>query len=297
MQFSGSALLALTAIDCSAPTSMQYVPMRRLQSILDQPFVGFAPWILLSIIEGPNRLVLAAALACGLAVATCIAGTFVKQRPKILDVTAIVFFGALTIVATVVDSNSSRWLGVWSSELSNIAIALIVGLSIVFHRPFTLPYARETTDPEHWETPLFLRINYVITGVWAVVFVVIAIVGYIGDGPLHQPDNIWTSWIVQIGLVILAIKFTSWYPDYATVETEDQQKVDGSRLRHPVQLFRPLAAYLVPVGIAVLIIADSQWWVGALLIALGVVASKKLREAANQPTAHETIPPEGPVSG
>ena len=254
-------------------------PSSRLRKLLDQPFVGFAPWILLSVVEGPHRLVLAAALACGLAVATTVVGLAVSVRPKLLDLTASAFFGALTAWAAVADPATSRWLGDWAGELSNVAIAVIAGLSLLVRRPFTLQYARETTEEEYWTSPLFLRINYIITAVWAVVFALIAIVGYIGDGPLRQPDNIWTNWLIQIALIVIAIKFTAWYPNYATA---DQKPAAGGRTRsaHCADLIRPLAVYLVPVGIVVMIVAGSAWWAGAILIVLGVVTTRKLHRAA-----------------
>lgn len=251
----------------------------KLRKLLDQPFVGFAPWILLSIVEGPHRLVLAAALACGLAVTTTIAGGILGQRRKVLDVAAIVFFGGLIAFAAVADSGTSRWLGDWAAELSNVAIAVIAAMSLALRHPFTLQYARETTPKEYWTSPLFLRINYVITAVWSVVFALIALVGYIGDGPLHQPNNIWTTWLIQIALVVLAIKFTGWYPDHATSDAKPARPTASNRAGHPAELFKPLAAYLVPVGIVVIIVAGSAWWAGAVLIVVGVVTTRKLHQA------------------
>lgn len=118
-----------------------------------------------------------------------------------------------------------------------------------------------------------------ISSVWAIAFLLTAVVGYIGDGPLHQPNNIWTNWIIQIALVILAIKFTGWYPDHATAEQEaddDTARPKPSRL----MLRRPLAAYLVPAGIVVMIVSGSSWWIGAALIVLGIVVSRWLHHSA-----------------
>jgi hypothetical protein len=262
----------------------------RLRRLLDQPFVGFAPWILLSVVEGPHRLVLAAALACGLAVATTVVGLAVSVRPKLLDVAAIVFFGAFTGWAAVADPATSRWLGDWAGELSNVAIAVISALSLALRRPFTLAYARETTEEEYWTSPLFLRINYVITGVWATVFGLIAVVGYIGDGPLHQPNNIWTNWLIQIALIVLAIKFTAWYPDYATADPKPAANDARPRSAHHADLLRPLTAYLVPVGIVVMIVAGSEWWTGAVLVVVGIVATRKLHRAARAAGTPRTGP-------
>lgn len=249
-----------------------------LRRLLDQPFVGFAPWILLSVVEGPGRVVLASALACLLALLLAVAGAVAGLRPKLLDLTAIGFFGALTIVAAVASTAVRHWLGLWSGEISNIAIAAIALASILARRPFTLQYARETTDPAYWDSPLFLKINYVISGVWAVVFVITAVVGYVGDGPLHQPDNIWTNWIIEIALFIMAIKFTRWYPEYATTASESHG-AHAARTSPGVELLRPLAGYLIPVGIVVLIVGGAVWWIGAALIALGVVTSRYLRKS------------------
>lgn len=250
----------------------------RLRALLDQPFVGFTPWILLSVLEGPDRVVLASASALALAILITVVGATVEVRPKLLEVTAIAFFGTFTVIAAFGSAATSRWLGVWSGEVCNVAIAAITTGSIAARRPFTLQYARETTDPEYWESPLFLRINYVISGVWAAAFLLIAIVGFIGDGPLHEPDNVWTNWIVQIALVILAVKFTSWYPEYATAEPRPDAGAGASRRRPAAELLRPLAAYLVPVGILVLVVAGSVWWIGVALIVLGILVTKHLAQ-------------------
>lgn len=262
---------------------------KTLVKVLDQPVMGFAPWILVSVIEGPGRVALAGALGGALALVICVAGAAVGIRPKLLDVTAILFFAALAVVASLAGAGTQHWLGLWSAELCNVIIAAIAGLSLAVRKPFTLQYARETTEREYWNSPLFLRINYVITAVWSAAFLLIAIVGYIGDGPLHQPDNIWTAWIVQIALIVLAIKFTGWYPDYATAEPA---RPAGPHQARPVSdLLRPLAAYLVPVGILVAIVGGKLWWAGVIVIAAGVVATRHLHRATRAATAEARAVP------
>lgn len=277
-----------------ADQTAQPAAMGRLRKLLDQPFVGFAPWILLSVIEGPHRLVLAAALACGLAVATTVAGAAVSVRPKLLDITGIVFFGALAAWAALADPGTSRWLGVWAGELSNGAIALIAVLSLLVHRPFTLQYARETTEREYWTTPLFLRINYVITAAWAAVFAAIATVGYIGDGPLHQPDNLWTNWLVQIALIVFATKFTNWYPGYATVDIASSPGSGRSRSARHADLLRPLTVYLVPAGIVMMVLGGAVWWAGAVLLVAGVIVTRRLHQTAHAGATSDAAPQTNP---
>jgi magnesium-transporting ATPase (P-type) len=281
-----------------------------LRKVLDQPVMGFAPWILVSVIEGPGRVALAGALGGALAVLICVAGAVAGVRPKLLDVAAIIFFAALAAVAALASPGAQHWLGLWSAELCNVIIAVIAGLSLAVGKPFTLQYAREQTERKYWNSALFLRINYVITAVWSAAFLLIAIVGYIGDGPLHQPDNIWTAWIIQIALIVLAIKFTGWYPDHATAEPGAPGAAGAAAAPHagpaphagtaahagtapgtgpahaagrhhapPLSdLLRPLAAYLIPVGILVAIVGGRLWWAGVIVIVAGVVVTRRLHQ-------------------
>ena len=46
------------------------------------------------------------------------------------------------------------------------------------------------------------------------------LVGFLGDGPLDQPDNLWTNWVVQIAALILALRFTEWYPQTSAIARE-----------------------------------------------------------------------------
>jgi hypothetical protein len=260
------------------PSNINQPETSLVRRLLQQPLVGFAPWILLSLVEGPNRLVLAAALAGALAVVTTIVGLTLSVRPKLLDITATVFFGALAAWAALANPGTARWLELWAGDLSCAAIAAIAGLSLLLRRPFTLQYARESVDPAFWTSSLFIRINYVITSVWVSVFGLIAAVGFIGDGPLHQPDNIWTNWVIQIALVILAIKFTNWYPTYATADFEGSGR---SRSERHADLLRRFARLLAPLGILIMVVAGPAWWVGAAILVAGIIVSAKLRRVAS----------------
>lgn len=260
--------------------------MRRL---LSNPIVGFAPWIVMSVVTGPDRFELAAGIALAMSIAIGVAGLAIGMKPKLLDIVGIVFFGALMVAGVLVDEEGLRWLENWSGELSNIAIVLVALFSIVIKTPFTIQYAREQTPPEYWTAPLFLRINYMITWAWTAAFVVTAIAGWIGDGPLDQPNNLWTGWVIQIGAMIAAIKFTEWYPGHATAQ---QEIADGERSPQPsssvAELLLPLAGYLPLVGVVVLLIGGTPWWVGVGLIVGGGYAAGHLKSALGREAAADT---------
>ncbi|MEA2153286.1 MAG: hypothetical protein QOI18_1519 [Solirubrobacteraceae bacterium] len=250
----------------------------RLRELLSNPFAGFAPWIVMSVVEGPQRFELAAGLAFAIAALAGVLGSLVGERPKLLDVAGIVFFAALVLAGLLVDETGLDWLERWAGEISNVAIVLIALFSIAIRVPFTVQYARETVPREHWSTPQFLRLNYTITWVWIAAFLITAIVGFLGDGPLDQPDNLWTNWIVQIAALILALRFTEWYPQAALAR---QEIAAGTRTDPPPslrELALPVVGYIVPVGIVVLAVGGAPWWVGAAMIALGAAATHRLAE-------------------
>ena len=102
--------------------------------------------------------------------------------------------------------------------MSSLALAAFTFGSLLVGNPFTLPYAKETTPREYWDFPVFLRINRVITLVWALAFTVAAVAGLYGDAVLDQPDNFWTAWIIPIAAMLFAFSFSEWYPDVASAE-------------------------------------------------------------------------------
>ena len=77
--------------------------------------------------------------------------------------------------------NLITWLEKWSGEMSSLALAAFAFGSLFVRSPFTLPYAKETTPKEYWDSPLFLHVNWIVTLVWALSFTVAAAAGLYGD--------------------------------------------------------------------------------------------------------------------
>lgn len=246
---------------------------RWLAGALDNPVVGMSPWIVFSVLSGPGRFGLAVGLALGISIVMLALGRTLHpgESLKILEVADVIFFAVLAIVGAFADEATHHWLEVYADELVNVALVVIAFGSMAVRMPFTMQYARERVDRAYWHSPVFIRVNYVLTGVWAGAFLVAAVAGAYGDLVLHNPDNIWTEWIIQVLAIIAAISFTEWYPDYASAKargSEDIPSVNG--------LLVPLAGLLIPVGIAVLIFEDAATWLGVGLIVVGVLATKAL---------------------
>ncbi len=250
----------------------------RLHTLLSDPLAGFAPWILMSVTEGPGRYELSVVLAFAAALGIAIAGLFVGIRPELLDVAGVAFFAVMIVAGLLVDESGLRWLERWSGELSNATIALLALWTVLVGRPFTLAYARQRAPRERWNTPLFERVNYMLTCVWLGAFLLTAIVGFVGDGPLGEPDNLWTNWLIQIAALVLAARFTEWYPRRAAAVEDLARGLRSAPVPPLRDLFLPLAGYLVPAGIASIAVGADPWWVGAALIALGLVITRRFVE-------------------
>lgn len=192
--------------------------MKFVDGYVRSPFAGIAPWVLMAVVNGPGRFVAAASAALGLALLTAWVGSRRGVRVHLLEAFTVVYFGVMAVLGLVASDRIIEWLQLWAGELSSSALAVFAIVTLLIRRPFTLAYAKDTTPREHWDSPLFLRINYMISAVWAGAFVVSAIAGAYGDAVLRDNDNFWTAWIVPLAALIFAGAFTKVYPDYATGE-------------------------------------------------------------------------------
>lgn len=183
--------------------------------LLDGPLTGLAPWIFLAVFEGPGSTGWVAGVALALSVFFVVADRARGRSPKLLGWVDVLFFAGLFALHFVLNADGQAWLELWIGEISNITLFLIATGSILFRVPFTIQYARDEVDPEYWHAPLFVRINYVITGAWAVAFLVASIAGWYGDAVLQDQNNIWTGWVIQLAAMLAAIRFTAWYPGHA----------------------------------------------------------------------------------
>ncbi|MFD7860319.1 hypothetical protein ACFV6B_39505 [Streptomyces microflavus] len=174
---------------------------------------GFAPWIIFDVVAGPSTWEFAAF--------TALAASVILNLPdlksgslKILEIAGIVFFAVITVLGFFLDRGDMLWLETYAQTLSSAVIAVVALGSLAF-TPFTEQYARAEVSHDFWGLPVFRRINRVLTCVWGVVFLVIAILGLIAVEAPHTSD--WCSWVLPIVLLVGAIKFTAWYPDHAKV--------------------------------------------------------------------------------
>jgi hypothetical protein len=265
-------------------------PSSFIDNFLKSPFSGLAPWILMSVLSSPGRFEEAACAALGVSLLVMWLGRVRGIAIHQLEVFGVVVFAVYAVLGLVAPADVIRWLELWAGELTNIALAAFAAFTLLIRKPFTLAYAKETTPREHWDSPLFLRINYVITAVWAGAFFVSAVVGAIGDAVLHDPGNFWTGWVLQLAAIFAAVAFTEFYPDYATAKYPSGAGEPNEPPPSVARIFDWLPTFILVVGIYGWVTDTLPDAVGIGMIVVGVVGSAAMRKFF--PTSTEPTGPQ-----
>jgi hypothetical protein len=126
---------------------------------------------------------------------------------KILEIGSLILFALLTLYTLSMHPD-------WSIAGVRLAVdgglALIVLFSLATRRPFTLQYAKESVPEQFWTHPLFIRTNNIISGVWAVNFLISA--GCDAVAILFPTVPVGALIALTIGAFVAAIWFSTWYP-------------------------------------------------------------------------------------
>ena len=169
------------------------------------PFVAFA--VAANIWGAMSGLMIGAAMSAALLVKDLLR----RQQPKILEIGTFLMFAGLLVWAKLFPSP----LTVLTVRLRvDVGLLLIVLVSLAIAKPFTLQYAREQVPEDRWKSLQFLRINFIITGVWALAFACIVaadlMMVYMANVPLR------VGIVVTVAALYGAYRFTDWYPKRAS---------------------------------------------------------------------------------
>jgi hypothetical protein len=176
------------------------------------PFVGFAPWIIYWMVaDGRGSTWLWGGL-CAVLSGVILGVSLGRGGLKTLDIVTIVFFTGVTIAALVVGATERDWMDTYATTVSSGVLAAMALGSLMF-TPFTEQYARESAPRHEWEREAFRRTNQVLTLMWGLVFVLVAILGVVAADAPETYD--WTNWVIPIVVIVGAVGITQLYPDRA----------------------------------------------------------------------------------
>lgn len=84
--------------------------------------------------------------------------------------------------------------------LINAALSSIIWISLLLGKPFTLQYAKEMVKKTYWKNPLFIRINWYLSFMWAIMLTIASIPSII------LPEDIYLkSWLWNYGFTLFSI--------------------------------------------------------------------------------------------
>jgi hypothetical protein len=185
---------------------------------MNNVFVAFVPWILFSVVAQRDDVAVAGMVALVAALVIAIP-SFAKGRPKILDVGAIVAFGAFAVVG-LVDGNDVEWLSDFARGIS-AALLAVIALGSLLWVPFTEQYAREQTPEAAWSSPTFKRVNRELTLMWGLVFAAMVPFHVLAGAIDTQRADTFLNWVIPIALIVWAVKRTERLSAAAGDEADD----------------------------------------------------------------------------
>ena len=170
--------------------------------------LGFAPFILFAVL---SRLSADLALWAAFAAAFVVTIRDFVESPslRLLDVGNLSVFGLLALVRGFLAPDMAL---VAVRALAELALFLLLATSLVRRKPFSIEYAHASAEER--ATPLFLRLNMAVSGVWTAAFAAMAAMdtalAFVSTLPL------WPAIAVSVLALGTAITFTLRYPAYAT---------------------------------------------------------------------------------
>lgn len=176
---------------------------------------GFIPWIAFAAVSSAGwQWGAATGLVAALVLLVQDRKAGVAGDSLILERSTVVFFAALSALAFAAPHSALREYG---GPLSVGWLALTAWVTLIVGRPFTTGIAKRHAPPAVWATPLFRRINVVVTSAWAAAFTLSAVaLAAIQAAGLGAGVSI----PVQVAGFVLPAVFTARYPDRARARAQ-----------------------------------------------------------------------------
>lgn len=171
--------------------------------------IGFAPFILFAVLSR-----LSADLALWVAFAAAFVVTirdFVESPSlRLLDAGSLALFAVLALGRGFLDPNLSL---VAVRFIAESFLFLLLALPLIWHRPFSIDYARLDPREAGWPPQLFLKVNYLVSAAWAAAFLAMAL----ADGAVTFDPRLplYASIAVSAVALAMAVTFTLRYPALA----------------------------------------------------------------------------------
>lgn len=169
---------------------------------------SFIPWCLFFALDTYGTMELKIAIITAL-LTIIILNFKALQQKQLFDWGTFIFFIFLGIL--VIGFNNT-WFILNAIFVANIALAIMVWVSVIIKKPLTIQYAKLAVAKELWSTTIFYRTNNYVTICWGLILTITAILTYVQQ--LVWGGQLWLSELIPTALFLLGIWFTFWFPEW-----------------------------------------------------------------------------------
>lgn len=180
--------------------------------------VGFIPWIVFSTLYSSNSTAIIEACLSAIVISMIVSHRELRKG-FIFPWGSLICFMALAINGYF---NISEWLINHPNIPLNCTIPLIIWVSLVIGKPFTLQYAKEQVPPEKWNSPLFIKINNILTVMWGVCLSIAAVPSLFMDYNTYH-HSIWWNTIFYYLCLAIAIWLNRKLPSLIKKSNQEAQ--------------------------------------------------------------------------
>ena len=180
--------------------------------------LAFLPLIVFSLLSRllPHGDIGIAGLAAALVALAVILTSHPIWPPKILNTCSFVLFALIAILGFTLGKNDDRWLATWGGAGIGLVLGAII-LILVPVMPFTEQFARESVPQAQWSSPIFKKINRVLSTGWGLaIFGIgvsrVAAAAVNGHTTRRLPD-ILLGLVIPVVIIVYMLKFSKSYPD------------------------------------------------------------------------------------
>jgi hypothetical protein len=180
--------------------------------------LAFSPLVVFSLLSRllPHGDIGIAGLAAALVALAVIVTSHPIWPPKILNTCSFVLFGLTAILGFTLGKNDDRWLATWGGAGIGLVLGAII-LLLVPVMPFTEQFARESVPQAQWSSPVFKKINRVLSIGWGLAIAGIGVsrvaAAAINGHTTRRLPDILLGLIIPGAIIVYMLKFSKNYPD------------------------------------------------------------------------------------
>ncbi len=169
---------------------------------------GFIPWVIFSMLYKNNTPAILEASVCAIFISLII-NWYELRNGFIFSWGSIICFSIIGVNGYF---NICKWIINNPHVLLNCTIPLIIWISLIVGKPFTLQYAKLQVSPEKWSSPLFIKINNILTIMWGICLSISAIPSLLMSYSTYY-QSIWWNTILYYLCLGIAVWLNRKLPD------------------------------------------------------------------------------------